>query len=187
MRQPSICRTLYSEGCVKKETIQTWKQNAIRHAKAFFGISTFVIAVVSLLIVSQGEDWRIKYIELCLLNAAYLVVVFYLVWIIVTRPSPDFLGMPRVVKLMRSDRLLLVDHSPWISLGVMTTIYIVEDDVERLVCVGEVVNVQDNDLVQISLSQHDRGLDAEDDIWSALERTERRSILVKPRLYPGGS
>ncbi len=87
---------------------------------------------------------------------------------------------------MRPEGLLIVEEAPWISLGVMTAIYIMEDDVERLVCVGEIANVQFNGLVQVSLRSDERGYADDEEIWKVFDRTDKRDILVKPRLYPGG-
>ena len=86
---------------------------------------------------------------------------------------------------MTVDKFILVKNAPWLGLGVMTAIYIIEKDVERLACIGIVKNVQSNGLVQISLETCQHGYRDEEAIWSSLNRIERKSILVKPGPYTG--
>lgn len=172
---------------MKVRTLQTWRDNVLGHIKAVAGILGFVGLCIGLIVHFKGDTWREENIDICVLNGAYLAVISYLLWIILARRPPEFLGTPRVIKLMRSDNLLIVEGAPWISLGIMTAVYVVEDGVERLVCIGEVANVQFNGLVQVSLSPDERGYTHSEEIWQALDRADKKAILVKPRLYPGDS
>ena len=172
---------------MKAKTVQTWRDNVLRHIKTIAGILGFVGLCIGLIVHFKGDTWREENIEIYVLNGAYLAVISYLLWIIVARRPPEFLGTPKVIKLMRTDNLLIVEGAPWISLGIMTTVYVVDDGVERLVCIGEVVNVQFNGLVQVSLIPDKRGYTHNEEILQALDRADKRTILVKPRLYPGDS
>ena len=171
---------------MKARAIRAWQDSALRHIKAIAGIVSFIAVCIGLLVLAKGEAWRETNIGLCILHGVYLALIFYLIWVIIMRRPPEFLGTPKVIRIMRPEGLLIVEEAPWISLGVMTAIYIMEDDVERLVCVGEIANVQFNGLVQVSLRSDERGYADDEEIWKVLDRTDKRDILVKPRLYPGG-
>ena len=69
----------------------------------------------------------------------------------------------------------------------MATIYVLENDFERFVYLGEVMNVQMNDLVQIFVRISDQGYVSEEEVWKTLERTDTAMILVKPGPMPGGA
>jgi hypothetical protein len=161
-------------------------QSIVRHASAIGGIAALVIGIISVPAFWFGEPWRAEYGGWAVLNGTYWIAILYLIWLILTRPAPDFLGLPRA-RACRSSGLLIVEHSPWLSLGVMTAIYIMEDQVERLVCVGEVINVQSNGLVQIKARYHDQGYSSVQEAWQTLERTDKELILVKPGLYQRGT
>lgn len=159
-----------------------WRQSIVRHGAAFGSITALVIAVISVLWILFGEPWRAQYGGWAVTNGAYCVVLLYLIWLILTRPAPDFLGLPKA-RVFRSDGLLLVEYAPWLSLGVMTAIYVMEGEVERLVCVGEVINIQSNGLVQIKTHHDEWGYGSEKEAWEALENIDKELILVKPGLY----
>ena len=69
----------------------------------------------------------------------------------------------------------------------MTTVFVVEDEFERLVCFGEVINIQYNDLVQIAIRVDEHGCMSSEEIWNTLERTDKKLLLVKPGPYHGGA
>ena len=162
-----------------------WKQTAIRHVKAFFPIVALVAAILSLLVDWQGDDWRKQTIDLLLLHGVYWIVILHLSWQIFDHACPLFFGIPKVRRVLQSDGLLIVENSPWLGIGVMTTIYVLEADFERLVCIGEVVNVQMNDLVQIAVRTSEHGYGSEDEVWKTLDRTDKQMLLVKPGPYRG--
>ena len=170
---------------IKREK-QPWKKSVVRHAGAVGTITGVVIAVIGVPSLWLGEPWRAQYGGWAVVNGAYVVALFYLIWLNLTRPAPDFLGVPKV-RFFKSGGLLLVEHAPWLSLGVLTAIYVMEDKLERLVCVGEIINVQSNGLVQIQTHHDDQGYGSEEEAWDVLERTDKELILVKPGLYRRGS
>ena len=89
-------------------------------------------------------------------------------------------------KIIQHRRVILVDEAPWLGIGVVITLYVVEDDVERFLSIGVVTNVQYNKLVQIALRTDAESRESDSDIWEALDRTEKGSLLVKPGSYHGG-
>lgn len=166
---------------------QSWTYAALRHVKAIPATVSLVCACIGVLVLWQGESWRAEYIGIAVLNGVYWILILHLIWHIIGHRCPEFFGIPRVRKTLRSDGLLIVEKSPWLGIGVMTTIYVVEEEYERLVCVGEVVNVQYNDLVQIAIRVDEQGYMSNDEIWNTLDRTDKKLLLVKPGPYRGGA
>jgi len=166
---------------------QGWKAIATRHLRALAASLPMVIAIIGFLVVLKGEDWREQYIKIALLNGVYCLVIFHLVWHILGHKCPVFFGIPRVIEILRDDSILIVEKLPWLSIGVWTTIYVMENDFERLVCMGEVINVQYNDLVQIKIQVDNDGYSSKDAIWKMFERTEKKNLLVKPGAYRGST
>jgi hypothetical protein len=170
---------------MKLEGRLSWSQHVLRHAKVVGGSFTLVTAVITIVVLWRGDDWREQYINLLLLHGVYWIVILYLSWRIFDHICPQFFGIPRVKKVLQKDRLLIVENAPWLGIGVMTTIYVLEDDFERLVCIGQVVNVQINNLVQIAVRESDEGYPSEDEIWTTFDRSDKRMLLVKPGNYRG--
>lgn len=154
----------------------------LRHAGAVAVILGAVAAIISLYAWRQGEDWRLEYSNLAIVNGIYWILLLYLFWIILSRNAPDFLGVP-IVKAIHDKKILIVDGAPWLSLGVMAAIYVKDGEYERLVCTGEVVNVQTNKLVQIHIRDYE---DIYNDIEAAGEKlnlTSKEAILIRPGLF----
>jgi hypothetical protein len=77
-----------------------------------------------------------------------------------------------------------VRDGPWLGVGVMTAIYLMDDDeIERLVCIGEVINVQSNGLVQIRTRSDAQGYPTSEEASAALSGSDKDRILVRPGLY----
>ena len=168
------------------ETNRSWKQAALRHIKAVPATVSLVGASIGMIVLWQGESWREQHINILMTNGIYWLILLHFIWHIVGHRCPEFFGIPRVKKILRSDKLIIVEKSPWLGIGVMTTLYIVEDEVERILCIGEVINVQYNDLVQIAIRHYDSNYESDDDIWKTLDRVDKKSLLVKPGSYRGG-
>ena len=66
-----------------------------------------------------------------------------------------------------------------------TTVYTAQGDLERLVCAGHVINIQQNDLVQIKVSRTGAGLQNWKDIWRELDAKRAHSLIIRPGLYQG--
>gem|GEM_PF-5279744 len=160
------------------------RKGVIKHAAAFAAIFAAITALIGLIGWWQGEQWRVAFSNIAVVNGFYWNLIFYLMWILLNRETPDFLGIP-IVKAIHDKRMLIVDGAPWLSLGVLTAIYVKDGEYERLVCTGEVINVQTNKLVQILVREHE---DAYEDIDAATEKlaqTSKDAILIRPGLFRG--
>lgn len=154
----------------------------VRHFSAVGVIIGVLLAIVGALALWQGQTWQNQYGGWAIIHALYWVVILYLTWLLLTRAPPDFLGMPTV--RMFKDGILYVEQSPWLGVGVMTAIYQGDEDgIERLVCAGEVINIQSNGLVQIRVRYDLHGYSSEDDARKALEQAPKDRVLVKPGLF----
>lgn len=169
----------------KKKTDPPLRKRVIRHCSALAIIFAFIIAVITLPSFLNGEKWRETYSYYALNHGLYWVAILYLIWIILSNDPPDTLGIPKV-KSIRADGLIIAEHMNWLSLGVMAAVYLNQDDIEKLVCVAEVVNVQSNGLIQIQIRQHDQGFASIDAAKDALSQASKSDILIKPGLYRRG-
>lgn len=138
-----------------------------------------------LLVVLQGNSWLDQPNESLFIHAVQSIVILHLIWQIIDHRCPEFFGIPYVRKVLRNEKIILVDGAPWLGTGVMTTLYIVADDVELFLSLGEVTNVQHNNLVQISLRSNAGSHEVCDRVWETLERTDKKAVLVKPANYQG--
>lgn len=154
-----------------------------RQVKALFLTFPFVSALiyVSDLAMSWVKDneWMV------LLFGAQWLAILHLCWYVVDHRCPSFYDNPSVRKVLRANRLLVVERAPWLGIDVLIAVYVAEQELERLVCCGHVVNIQQNDLVQIQVVSTEFGLTSEDEIWSTLEAS-RRSLLIRPGISQGG-
>ena len=162
------------------------KKSVLRHGAVAGGIVMFMLGIVSFFGWWFGDTWRAGYANIATVNAIYLSVILYLLWFILSRSSPDFLGTP-VVRAIHDKSLLLVDGAPWLSLGVMAAIYTKENDYERLVCTGEVINVQANRLVQVSIREVDHAFGDLEAVEKKLAEINKDSILIRPGLFRRGA
>ena len=153
------------------------------HAMGFGGALAVVAAIVGLAALSL--DWVEERIEWIALLGLHWALIFHLIRSILEYDCPTYFGNPRVKRVLRDDHLLIVERSPWLGVGVATSVYIVEDKLERLVCVGEVINVQLNDLVQIKVALTTKGMQCWKDIWKALDNQQMDSLIIRPGLHPG--
>ena len=153
------------------------------HAKGIGGAFAVVASILAISVVSS--EWVEERIELIVLFGVHWVVILHLARCILEYDCPTYFGNPRVRKVLRDDHLLIVEHSPWLGVGVATSVYIVEDQLERLVCVGEVINVQLNGLVQIKVALTPEGMQCWQDIWNALDKQQMDSLIIRPGIHPG--
>lgn len=161
---------------------QVVRSTLLAHAGALGAAFAFVAALVSVIGWWQGERWRIDHGNLAILNAVYWILILYLLWVLLSRKVPDFLGAP-LVKAIHDKKLLIVDEAPWLSLGVLTAIYVKDGEYERLVCTGEVINVQSNNLVQILIREYEDIYSDIEDVGAKLQHTSKDAILIRPGLF----
>ncbi|MEH7850188.1 hypothetical protein [Rhizobium laguerreae] len=162
--------------------LENVKLATLIHAKAFFAIVLGILAVIGFIGWWKGDQWRTSYADTAIVHGIYLTIVLYLLWIILNNRSPDYLGLP-TVKSVRDNALLIVEGAPWLSLSVMTAVYVKEDEFERLVCVGEVINVQANKLVQIKIRGADTAFETVEAAAMKLSAVAKDAILIRPGLY----
>ena len=163
-----------------------FKKSALKHAAAVGTIITFMIGLVSFMGWWFGDAWKSEHGNIAIVHAGYCAVILYLLWFILSRASPNFLGTP-VVRAIHDKSLLLVEGAPWLSLGVMAAIYTKENDYERLVCTGEVINVQTNSLVQVSIREVDEAFGDLEAVEKKLAEINKEFILIRPGLFRRGS
>ena len=154
------------------------------HAKS---IGWALAAVASILAFASAFslEWIEERIEWIAFLGLHWVLILHLARCILEYDCPTYFGNPRVKKVLRDDYLLIVERSPWLGVGVATSVYLFEDQLERLLCVGEVINVQLNDLVQIKLALTTEGMQSWKDIWNALDKQQMDSLIIRPGLHPG--
>ena len=158
----------------------SWKFVILRHLKALVVTLPLILAVIGALALWGGEEWRQRNIDHALLFGLHWLFILHLFWQILEHECPQFYGIPEVKVVRRTEKLLLVEKSPWIGVGVMTTIYVLENEFERLVCHGEVVHIQMNNMAQIRIHLVDDIGHTDDDVWQTFERIDKDSILIKP-------
>ncbi|KFJ58566.1 putative membrane protein [Brucella neotomae 5K33] len=66
------------------------RKTVLRHARALAAILATVTAIIAVIGWWQGEDWRVSYSNLAIVNGVYWILLLYLLWIILSRNTPDF-------------------------------------------------------------------------------------------------
>lgn len=160
-------------------------QSVARHAAALFAIVAAVTAVMSAAVWYINSPFSDTARYIALTHGIYWVIILYMIWLILIKKQPEYLGIPRI-RATTDDNILIVENSPWLGVGIAVAIYEVVEEVERLISYGEVVNVQTNGLVQISLRTED-ALTA--NILGVMEKikSNKRGILIRPGLYRGAA
>lgn len=158
------------------------KDTLLRHFKSLSAIIIGISAVIGFFGWWKGEKWREQYADNAVIHGLYVAVILYLAWIILSSRGQNYLGMPNVKSIHDGD-LLIVEGAPWLSLSVMTAIYTKEDEFERLICVGEVINVQANKLVQIKIRNVDDTFETVEEAAKKLQAVSKDAILIRPGLY----
>lgn len=155
---------------------------AIGYVAAIITIVSFVVGIISFLGWWLGDEWRKAYSNIAIINGAYFSVILFILYFFLSKKTPDFLGIPRV-RLISGKDLIIVEGAPWLSLGVTTAIYVLEGEFERIVCAGEVINVQTNGLVQIQIREADLAYGSLEVATQALGSMSKENILVRPGLF----
>lgn len=154
------------------------------HAKSLGVISAGVASIVAIVgLATRNIAWAQEQIGWILLIGIHWVPIIHCVRCLIEHQCPTYYGSPTVRGVFRDGCLLLVEYSSWLGVGISVSIYVAENELERLVCAGEVINVQSNKLVQIKISSSTTGMRYSKDIWSALEN-QRENLIIRPGLYP---
>ena len=159
------------------------RSRVVWHAKSFGGALAVVAGVITLAFLSL--EWVQGRIGWIVLLGVHWTFILHFARCMLEHQCPTYFGNPKVRSVLRDDHLLIVERSPWLGVGVSTSVYAVEDELERLVCTGQVINVQLNDLVQIRVAPTTAGMTCWKDIWSALDSQHADSLIIRPGLHPG--
>ena len=108
-------------------------------------------------------------------HTQYLALISFLFdWVLFSKKRidrPDF-------KMTTEDGLILASSASWVGIRVGTSIYSNEEEYEKFICNGEVINIQSNGLVQIQIiSSNDH---EEEEILKAIKASAKDNILIKP-------
>ncbi|AXT34884.1 hypothetical protein D1820_07845 [Phaeobacter sp. LSS9] len=120
---------------------------------AFAVCLSVIFGAVSFAALYLGERWFAQNKALTVTHSIYLVVILFLLYCLAHRPHRQNFPLPRVRKVLSEDAsqsVLLIDPCSWLSNQTAVALFKVEDDVERLIAVGEVILVQQNSFVQIA-------------------------------------
>lgn len=152
---------------------------------SFFKASAAILAVefglFGFVSVMFDKSWILDNTYILITHAAYIYLISILTWLLLTRPDSDAIVAPKV-RIVRND-LILVEPRSWISIGVLVSVHILEDHVERLACLGAVINIQINGLTQIKIQPEDDG-DSER-IMKKLLSARMENIIIKPGMHVG--
>jgi hypothetical protein len=143
---------------------------------AFAGVGAFLGVAYLILPLLMGTAWVEGHRSPILVHGAYWWIILLLIYVLVTVERGSFISAPKVLLVM-DDGLILCQNSPWLSIGCAVAVYIMENDLERLAGVGEVVNIQTNDLVQV------RTENPENPEYVSRMRANLNRVIIKPGLY----
>lgn len=149
---------------------------ATRRALIAFGTAIGVIGgILSFfylgILVWVGDQWIEEQRLSIFWHGFYWFLLMLVTWYFISAEKPDGFESPTVISVL-DNGLLVVSASSWLGMNVSTAIYHLDDQFERFVCKGRVVNIQTNKLVQIETSGKDGYLET--------LRTSRKQLLVKP-------
>lgn len=120
--------------------------------KTFFVTLASTASVLGIVFIAlglvQGSEWISHNASLILTNGFYLLVVPPIISLALTfQPTIEFTS-PKIKKVI-DKKVLLVEGQNWLSQQTVVAVFNINEDVERLVAVGVVINIQSNGLVQI--------------------------------------
>lgn len=127
-----------------------FKKPILRYAGAVGTILAFLITVLTVIGLVQGAHWLTASANSLILNGCYCFIILLLLWIILEWKPKDYLASPKIRTIL-DEGILVSGSSPWLGIGASIAVYAKEDEFERLVCAGKVINAQTNGLIQIQL------------------------------------
>lgn len=113
------------------------------------GCFSFVAGVIALIALFSGEEWFAQNKHYIAAHSFYCWVVLSLSYFLLNREELTGIKLPKVLKVI-SDEIILVEPCNWLSHQTSVAIFKNDDDFERLIALGEVVNVQHDQKIQIS-------------------------------------
>lgn len=128
--------------------------------------------VLSLVSLFAPDNWLDDHKVLIGTHAFYWILLLFGIFLYIQKPIETELALPSV-KFIRDNKILLTENANWLSVGTMVAVYLKEDEFEIRKSTGKVINIQQNDLVQIELSDTDQTITTE-------LKENRQNILIKP-------
>ena len=149
------------------------------YGRPLFKIILAWIAIVGLPFVLGGEDFRSSYWLWFAVLTPHWVLISYLVWLAFDMRTNAF-SSPPVRSVRIEEGVLIVGHRDWLGVSVAVLVFKQEGEFERLLCAGNVINVQQNGLVQIAISTS--GLDDNEvrQVKEKISDGENHTLIIKP-------
>jgi hypothetical protein len=133
------------------------------------GIVGFLLTII---ILANPSEWASDHKILLITHALYLTAILFLIYELSKKPTHG-LELPKI-KIVKDNGLILAENANWLSVGTVCAVYVVENEFEIFKHHALVTNIQENDLVQIQISDANKKEDIDH-----LQKNQR-SILVKP-------
>jgi hypothetical protein len=168
--------------------ISNWestRHQLVRHANAVARILAFTFLPLAAISYFAGPDWRDKWGLLAVILAVHWTLIFYFIWLWLTAPRGTYLAVPDVVAFLRQRELLLVKSSPWLSVGVLVSVYRRNGDFDELIASGEVETVREDGRSQVKIFENDFSPSGEENLLDILEKTKMDKVIIRPGLARG--
>ena len=146
---------------------QVWRQ-----LKAIGTPATIVAAGVLLVQLFLGFDFVAERSTVIATHALYLIALGYLLFLLSEKPTEISLPSPKIIQV-RDDGLVLTQNREWLAVGTLVAMYVSENGFEILVCRGEVINIQNDNLAQMAT---EGVVDGHIDKL----KTAMKSVIIKP-------
>lgn len=145
-------------------------------------ILAFEFGAFGVIALIFDKVWIKNNIYIIMMHGVYIFMISFLIWLLLTKQDSDYIKAPKV-KIIR-DNLILVEAQPWLSVGVLVSVHILEDRVERFVCLGVIANIQQNNLAQVKIQTDDDRIGV-DEIMQKIHASDKDSIIIKPGMHLG--
>lgn len=114
----------------------------------FAGMASVLAGIYVVAILLMGEAWVERNALYLLTHGAYWILISLLICAMFMMVGGNAFVSPKVIKVI-DEKILLLSKSNWIGHQTHVAIYSFDDDFERLIASGRVINIQSNGLIQI--------------------------------------
>lgn len=150
-------------------------------AKSFLVVLAGSASVIGLIFIGtsllMGTEWIEKYRLFILSHGVYWLIFPPILWAFRTSSTQPIFQSPEVKKTL-GNSVILVDRSDWLSHQTAVAVYYTDDEVERMLCIGQVINIQTNGLIQIELQPPNETGDFDKKLADL-----RQNLLIKPGIW----
>jgi len=151
----------------------------------FLTVVGFVLTVIAFFVVPATATWPVRWMLVLAVLAAYAVLVLLYAAYTAFRTTGQRLPIVRCAQACpkafhKAKVLFLLDPSELFAHDAIVSIYYMQDDIERLIGMGRVINIQEDGRIQV-LATHD--VEFGDVQWQDLVKndvTKLRRLIVKP-------